>query len=80
MISRIAARARCSTGFPRTIAQAEALDRLLAKRGRKIDLVLELKVDDAALFERVKSRIAAGRYAPGRRQPENPEKPAERLL
>ncbi len=47
-------------GFPRTIAQAEALDRMLAERGRKIDLVLELKVDDAALLARVKSRIAAG--------------------
>jgi adenylate kinase len=47
-------------GFPRTIAQAEALDRMLAERGRKIDLVLELKVDDAALLARVESRIAAG--------------------
>ncbi|MES2254373.1 MAG: adenylate kinase [Pseudomonadota bacterium] len=47
-------------GFPRTIAQAEALDRMLAERGRKIDLVLELKVNDAALLARVESRIAAG--------------------
>jgi adenylate kinase len=47
-------------GFPRTIAQAEALDRMLAERGRKIDLVLELRVDDAALLARVESRIAAG--------------------
>jgi adenylate kinase len=47
-------------GFPRTIAQAEALDRMLAARGRKIDLVLELKVDDAVLLSRVESRIAAG--------------------
>ncbi len=47
-------------GFPRTIAPAEALDRMLAERGRKIDLVLELKVDDAALLARVESRIAAG--------------------
>jgi len=47
-------------GFPRTIAQAEALDKMLAERGRKIDLVLELKVDDAALLARVESRIAAG--------------------
>jgi adenylate kinase len=47
-------------GFPRTIAQAEALDKMLAERGRKIDLVLELKVDDKALLARVESRIAAG--------------------
>jgi adenylate kinase len=47
-------------GFPRTIAQAEALDRMLAERGKKIDLVLELKVDDAVLLSRVESRIAAG--------------------
>jgi adenylate kinase len=33
---------------------------MLAERGRKIDLVLELKVDDAALLARVESRIAAG--------------------
>jgi adenylate kinase len=47
-------------GFPRTIAQAEALDRMLAERGRKIDLVLELKVDDAVLLSRVEARIKAG--------------------
>ena len=47
-------------GFPRTIAQAEALDKMLAERGKKIDLVLELKVDDKVLLDRVRSRIAAG--------------------
>ena len=47
-------------GFPRTVPQAEALDRMLAERGHKIDLVLELKVDDAALLARVESRIKAG--------------------
>ncbi len=47
-------------GFPRTVPQAEALDAMLAKRGRKIDLVLELKVDDAVLLARVESRIKAG--------------------
>ena len=47
-------------GFPRTIPQAEALDKMLAERGRKIDLVLELKVDDAVLLARVESRITAG--------------------
>ncbi|HET9870441.1 MAG TPA: adenylate kinase [bacterium] len=47
-------------GFPRTIAQAEALDRMLAARARKIDLVLELKVDDAVLLKRVEGRVAEG--------------------
>ena len=47
-------------GFPRTVPQAEALDEMLAERGRKIDLVLELKVDDAALLARMESRIKSG--------------------
>ena len=47
-------------GFPRTIPQAEALDKMLAQRGKKIDLVLELKVDDAVLLSRVEARIKAG--------------------
>ncbi len=63
-------------GFPRTIAQAEALDRMLAQRGRKIDLVLELKVDDAALLARVESRIAAGGTL---RADDNPETLKKRL-
>jgi adenylate kinase len=44
-------------GFPRTIPQAEALDAMLAKRGKKIDLVIELKVDDKILIDRVEQRI-----------------------
>ena len=44
-------------GFPRTIPQAEALDAMLKKRGKKIDLVVELKVDDAVLISRVEQRI-----------------------
>lgn len=44
-------------GFPRTVSQAEALDEMLATRGRKIDLVIELKVEDAILLERVEQRV-----------------------
>ena len=63
-------------GFPRTIAQAEALDRMLAERGRKIDLVLELKVDDAVLLGRVEARIKAGGVL---RSDDTPETLAHRL-
>lgn len=49
-------------GFPRTVAQAKALDAMLAERGKRIDLVLELKVDDAPIVERIKKRaIEEGR-------------------
>jgi adenylate kinase len=44
-------------GFPRTMAQAEALDDLLAGRHSRIDLVLRLKVDDEALLARVERRF-----------------------
>jgi adenylate kinase len=63
-------------GFPRTIAQAEALDKMLAQRGRKIDLVLELKVDDAVLLSRVEARIKAGGVL---RSDDTPETLAYRL-
>ncbi len=63
-------------GFPRTIPQAEALDAMLAERDRKIDLVLELKVDDAVLLSRVEARIAAGGVL---RSDDTPETLAHRL-
>jgi adenylate kinase len=63
-------------GFPRTIPQAEALDTVLAERGRKIDLVLELKVDDAVLLSRVQARIKAGGVL---RSDDTPETLAYRL-
>jgi adenylate kinase len=45
-------------GFPRTVAQAEALDRLLAAKGIKLDAVVELKVDEGILLQRIETRIA----------------------
>jgi len=45
-------------GFPRTVPQAEALDRLLAERSLKLDAVIELKVDEGILLKRIETRVA----------------------
>ena len=45
-------------GFPRTVPQAEALDRLLEEKGLKLDAVIELRVNEAVLLQRVENRIA----------------------
>jgi adenylate kinase len=44
-------------GYPRTRAQAEALEKLLAKHGRKLDRVVELQVDEDALVDRITGRF-----------------------
>ena len=44
-------------GFPRTVAQAEALDRLLVDKGAKLDGVIELKADETKLLERIEKRV-----------------------
>ena len=44
-------------GFPRTVGQAEALDRLLQSRGQQVDCVIRLVVDEAALLTRVTKRF-----------------------
>jgi len=45
-------------GFPRTDSQAEMLDVMLQKKGCAVDVVIELKVDETALLDRLKKRIA----------------------
>jgi adenylate kinase len=44
-------------GFPRTVPQAEALDRLLAERGLKLDAVIALNVDEGILLQRIENRV-----------------------
>jgi adenylate kinase len=52
-------------GYPRTAAQAEALDLLLDERGRTLDHVVELEVDEDALVERIVGRYTCGNCGAG---------------
>ena len=67
-------------GFPRTVAQAEALQELLERRGLTLDAVLELAVDEGALVDRMRKRVDETRAAGGAvRADDNPESFKTRL-
>jgi adenylate kinase len=64
-------------GFPRNVAQAEALDAMLKGKGTELDAVVELEVDDSILLSRIETRAAE--TAGGARADDNAEALAKRL-
>jgi adenylate kinase len=68
-------------GYPRTVPQAKALATMLEEKGQRLDAVIELKVDEAALVRRMENRVAQTTASGGSvRSDDNPESFRKRLV
>ncbi|RCS24095.1 adenylate kinase [Phyllobacterium salinisoli] len=68
-------------GYPRTVPQAKALGQMLQDKGLRLDAVIELKVDEAALVRRMENRVAETTASGGQvRSDDNPEAFRKRLV
>ena len=63
-------------GFPRTVRRAEALDAMLARKALKLDAVIEMTVDEAALIDRISGRFTCARCGASFHRRYNPPKVA----